>query len=310
MTGWCLVASKRIAGPSAFKPFELNPIDASQSAGVLYGEQHFVAAAPGDAGVQLFARQWRPHKGPCRAQVMIVHGYMEHGGRYRELAHSLAAHDISTIAVDLRGHGRSDGRRGYVHRFEDYVGDVLGTIKAFGEAPTFVLAHSLGGLICLDMISRHTPDIAGLVVTNPYLDNGRPPPAYKMWIGKQAGRFMPKLSLPSGLPLNGLSHDIALLEQHARDPLVFTHANAAWFRESRLAQTRVRAIQQLQTPLLYIYSDADPIALPRANAELAAQIQAQDKQIILRAGELHEVLNEVRRADLFELIAQWMLART
>lgn len=296
--------------PNKSASFELQPTETSTDIGVLYGEQRFVAAPPGEPGVQLFARQWRPHAGACRAQVLVVHGYMEHGARYRELAHSLAKHGISTFCVDLRGHGHSEGPRGFVRRFDDYVNDLLGAFKAFGEAPTFILGHSLGGLISLDMVSRHAPAIAGLVLTNPYLDNARTPPAYKLWIGKQAARFMPRLSLPSGLPLDGLSHDAALLAQHARDPLVFTHANAAWFRESRLAQVRVRALTHLQTPLLYIYSDADPIALPRANAELAAQIQAADKEVLLRPGELHEVLNEVRRADLFERIAQWMLARS
>jgi alpha-beta hydrolase superfamily lysophospholipase len=294
-------------------PFHLTPVNTQANptgAGVLYGEQTFVAAAPGEPGVNLFARQWRPASGPVRAQVVVVHGYMEHGGRYRELAHALAHAQIATLSVDLRGHGHSAGPRGYVRRFADYLGDVAGTLKAFAEPPTFLLGHSLGGLISLDFVSQHAPDIAGLIVTNAYLDNGRPPPAYKLLIGRGAGKLFPRLNLPSGMPLDGLSHDTALLQGHSRDPLIFTHANAAWFRESRQAQARVRALTSVGCPLLYVYSDADPIALPAANAELSAKLQDADKTVVLRTGEYHEVLNEVRRADLFTQIVAWILARS
>src|SRR5690349_11295587 len=85
-----------------------------------YTESHL--AAPD--GASLFLRRWLPSSGPVRAHVLIVHGYFEHGGRYRELAHTLSRFGIGSAALDVRGHGRSEGQRGFVQRFEDYLDDV------------------------------------------------------------------------------------------------------------------------------------------------------------------------------------------
>ena len=46
--------------------------------------------------------------------LAVVHGYFEHSGRYRALAEAMAGLGVATYAVDLRGHGLSDGARGHV----------------------------------------------------------------------------------------------------------------------------------------------------------------------------------------------------
>lgn len=49
---------------------------------------------------------WRVWTAPAaRAQVVIVHGYGEHGDRYRRLAERLAGEGFSVWANDHRGHG-------------------------------------------------------------------------------------------------------------------------------------------------------------------------------------------------------------
>jgi alpha-beta hydrolase superfamily lysophospholipase len=293
-------------------PMDLMPVDSQAhpgGAGVLYGEQRFVAAPPGERGVQLLARVWRPAQGPTRAQVLLVHGYMEHGGRYRELAHTLARAGIATLCADLRGHGHSAGPRGYVRRFSDYLADLAGTQHALGEPPTFVLGHSLGGLIALTYAAQHPTKLAGLIVTNPYLADARPPPRHKVFIGRTLGRLFGRLNLPAGLSSSGLSHDTAVVARHALDPMIFKHANAAWFAASRKAQAQARELTRIGCPVLYVYSDADPIASPSANAQLAATLQDADKTVCVRTGELHEVLNEVHRTQLMAQIVAWITAR-
>src|SRR5437879_2403637 len=58
------------------------------------------------------------------ATVGIIHGYGDHSGCYREGMERLASTGIEAHAVDLRGHGRSAGRRGHVQRWRDYLDDV------------------------------------------------------------------------------------------------------------------------------------------------------------------------------------------
>jgi len=73
-------------------------------------------------GVGRLRLQYRSWEVPApKAAVVFVHGFSDHSGRYESFAETLATFGVSTFAFDLRGHGQSDGRRGYVRRFEIYL---------------------------------------------------------------------------------------------------------------------------------------------------------------------------------------------
>jgi alpha-beta hydrolase superfamily lysophospholipase len=270
-----------------------------------YTESHVVAPD----GSSLFVRHWLPSDTKAKAHVLILHGYMEHGGRYRELAHTLAYRGIASCAVDFRGHGRSEGQRGYVEQFGDYLGDVDAALACLGEGPRFILGHSNGALVALDYVATRAPKINGLVVTNPFLGQTVPPTGLKLWVGLKAAKYLPRLSLPSGLDAAGLSHDSAIVQGYKRDPLVFGNANAGWFRETGVAIERVCRNKAIATPLFYAYSNTDPVANPAANKQLSTALASPDKTVVLREGELHEILNETDRASLHKQIGDWILAR-
>jgi alpha-beta hydrolase superfamily lysophospholipase len=264
-------------------------------------------------GTNLAAQRWSP-LGEPRAALLVIHGYAEHAERYRELGLTLAERGIDTVAVDLRGHGRSAGQRGFVDRFSEYHADAEAALAAMTAThagrgvPRFVLAHSNGGLIALDWVSTRKPDIRGLILSNPFLELAMKAPRLKVVIGHIAARLAPHIALPSGLPPESVSHDTAIVDAYRRDPMVFTTVTAGYFRASRVAQVRVRALRRLDVPLFYAYSDADPIAAPQANAALAQALDSPDKTVVVRTGEFHEILNEVNRAELMAQIGDWILA--
>ncbi len=63
-------------------------------------------------GLQLFEQSWSPEV--VRALVVVVHGYAEHSARYESTAFHLARNGYAVQAFDLRGHGRSQGKRCFV----------------------------------------------------------------------------------------------------------------------------------------------------------------------------------------------------
>ncbi len=275
-----------------------------ESSEVLHAEREILSAD----GTRLFVQRWAPPAEPV-AELMVVHGYFEHGGRYRELAHTLAKDGIATTALDLRGHGRSQGRRGYCASFEQYLDDVEACLGGIGTRPLTLLGHSFGGLIALDFVSRRdVSSLSRLVITNPLLGVAVPVPPLKLWAGKLAGKLYPKLSLPAGMSTDGISRDGAVVEAYKTDPYVFTTANAGWFRESTLAQGRVNALSEVPLPLFFVYSDSDPVAAPAASRALAERLSAPEKRVEERRGELHEVLNELDRAELHRKVRDWVLA--
>jgi len=259
----------------------------------------------------LFFQRWRPEGDTePKGQLLVVHGYGEHGARYRELAHVLATHGIVTSAVDLRGHGHSDGQRGYIDSFTHYLNDVdVALGKLDDSLPRFILGHSLGGLISLDFVCGRRPSIDGLIISNPFLELAMPVPPAKRKLAEIAGTFLPRLAVPNGIKPEFISRDRDICDRYVRDPLVFGIATAGWVRETTAAQERVLTYDRITTPLLYLYSDSDPIAHPDASRRLSAQLTGPDKTVVERPDELHEILNELNRQQLHQEVAEWIRER-
>ena len=68
-------------------------------------------------GVCLYVQSWRPSFDP-KAVVCMIHGGLEHSGRYAHAAEALNNSRYLVAAIDLRGHGCSKGKRGFVRSFD------------------------------------------------------------------------------------------------------------------------------------------------------------------------------------------------
>ena len=114
-------------------------------------------------GLRLLARHWSPKGEPKGLSVAIVHGVGEHSGRYDRLVEHLTSAGFHVHAFDLRGHGRSEGLRVHVNRWQDYRQDVAQYLKLVveqtGGYPVFLYGHSLGVLIVLDYLIQTIPAV-------------------------------------------------------------------------------------------------------------------------------------------------------
>src|SRR5690349_7968444 len=129
---------------------------------------------PSTGGTKLHVEIFRPAGAP-RAVAVVVHGYAEHIGRYREVANVLVQAGLAVVGFDLRGHGRSSGRRGHIDAFSDYLDDLDAALALARQLhpglPVVLVSHSNGGLITLRALTdeRRRPDVAGAIISSPFL---------------------------------------------------------------------------------------------------------------------------------------------
>src|SRR5213079_48159 len=71
-----------------------------------------------------------------RAAILALHGWADHAGRWRDVGERLCAAGYSTYVLDLRGHGRSGGRRGHLSRFSQLLGDLQAFRRVVRLGPT------------------------------------------------------------------------------------------------------------------------------------------------------------------------------
>jgi alpha-beta hydrolase superfamily lysophospholipase len=247
-----------------------------------------------------------------RARVVLLHGYAEHVGRYAEVIAGLTGAGFECHTLDLRGHGHSEGVRGHVLRFEEYLKDVDLLLESLPGTtlPRFLVGHSLGGLISLQYVLHRPAAFGALAASSPFLLPAMPVPWLKEALATAVSRFAPSFLMDSEIDARGLSHDPAIVEAYIADPLVFKTVNPRWFFEIRKAQDEilVRA-GEIVLPTLFLLGGADPIARPDRGREVFERLGSADKRLKVYPGLFHEVLNEVGRERVLGDLLAWLEER-
>lgn len=113
---------------------------------------------------RLHAYAWGPEDAP---PVLCVHGVNAHGLRFRKLAEERLAGRFRVVAVDLRGHGRSDWEPPW--DLDTHVADLLETADALGIARASWIGHSFGGRLTLELAARAPERVERAVLLDPAL---------------------------------------------------------------------------------------------------------------------------------------------
>lgn len=93
--------------------------------------------------------------------VVLVHGWTcDHTDLAPQFAHFRGRH--RTVAVDLRGHGRSDKPQ-QAYSMALFAEDIAWLCAQLGLSRPVVVGHSLGGTVALELAARH-PELPGAVV--------------------------------------------------------------------------------------------------------------------------------------------------
>jgi len=263
-------------------------------------------------GLRLFWRSAVPDETP-KAWVGVVHGYGDHSGRYAWVLDQLVAAGFGVMAVDYRGHGKADGRRADVGVWDDYLGD-LQTFwdklrAAAGAAPTFLLAHSHGGLMASHWAATNPAGLKALVLTAPFLRLAFEPPPLKLFGAKLIKGLLPSMHLSNELKLEDLSRDVAWQKSSGEDPLYLHVTTPRWFFACSDAQERLAGRgKDITVPLFIAAGTADRIASMPAARAFFDTIASKDKTWKDYPEFRHEVLCEVNKEQPMSDIVAWISA--
>ncbi|MCD4687025.1 MAG: lysophospholipase [Anaerolineae bacterium] len=275
--------------------------------------QHTTGSFTGLKDIAIFTQHWLPDAAP-RAVIVLVHGYAEHSSRYAHIAAYLTAREYAVYALDHRGHGRSEGARTQVRDFDEYVTDLRTYVEqvraAHPDLPLFLYGHSMGSLISLLYTTRWQDDLAGVITTGTLLKVAGVND-FLTGLLNVLRRVGPGLRAIPALPADSISHDPAVVETYAADPLVFRGR----FRldmaaaMARAAQRATAVLPDLRLPYLALHGGEDPLALPRGAAIVRERSGAQDTTVKVYEGLRHEIHNEPQQDEVLGDIAAWLDAR-
>jgi alpha-beta hydrolase superfamily lysophospholipase len=264
---------------------------------------------PSYDGLMLYAQSWMPAKKP-RGIVNYIHGFKDHSNRFSKWAEKLTREGFGVMAIDLRGHGRSEGRRGYAPSFDHYLKDVqelcVQSRKKYDDIPQFLYGHSLGGNIVTNYLIRglDLPDAA--IITSPWFTLSFKPTMITLSAATIMRYLLPFVMIPSNLDPKGLSHDPRVVADYLNDPLVHNKISPRLFFEIEERGLKAsRSIYKINIPLLVMHGAADPITSCR---QTRAFVMNAGKRTTYKewSGCFHELHNDTQSEEVFLFLVNWL----
>ncbi|KAI4299330.1 hypothetical protein L6164_032799 [Bauhinia variegata] len=253
-------------------------------------------------GIKLFTRSWLPLTSPPRALVFMIHGYGNNiSWTFQATPIFLAQMGFACFALDLEGHGESQGLKAYVPKIDHVVEDCLSFFDFIKQNPefqklkSFLYGESMGGAISLLSYFADPKGFDGAILVAPMCkisDNLRPrwpiPQILTLLV-----RFFPTWAI---VPTSDLMYKSVKVDEKK----VIAEMNPARYRGKPRLGTAVELLRvvdylnqrlgDVNLPFIVLHGNADVVTDPNVSRELHEKAKSGDKSIRVYEGMMHSLL--------------------
>ncbi len=265
-------------------------------------------------GTKLFLQNWVCEK--PKGTIIITHGQGEHSDCYQRLINALDGQGWNFMAWDLRGHGKSEGLRGYAKDFDDYVLDfkifleLAFSISEFKNKPVVLLSHSMGGLIqtCALTEKKHlNTAIAGQILSSPLFGVAVEVPEWKDRGASIINSIFPKLTLDNEIKNDMLTRDLEVIREFEQDTYRHHRISSGVYLGFKREFERIpgKAVEITIPTLLHI-SDNDPVVSSPSALQFFDALGSENKVLKIFEGGKHELYNDSDRAEVFKVVSDFL----
>lgn len=234
--------------------------------------------------------------------LIITHGLGEHLERHEYILKLFAA-NFNIAIYDLRGHGKSGGKRGWVENFDHYLNDLQAVIdflrKEFSMTNYTLFGHSMGGLITAAYLQNKAQDdfypekvfLSSPAVAGPGV-LGQAFNVAPMFLF-DALLKCPTIPLQGVLDLKRLSHDGRIYESYVKDELNQLKIHSKLFLEVlRMGRDVFSRPLRARCPLFVSIGTGDGLVHPKLIISYFTKVE-KSAQLKVVEGGYHELHNEI-----------------
>ena len=250
-------------------------------------------------------------KSNIKGIVIIVHGFGEYSGGYREAAEKLAQANYISAAFDQRGHGTmpqypSDQRKKYcgvIPSYQSFLDDIdVLTDKLKRQNPNLpvvIYAHSMGGNIAADyLLTRNQSDFSCAVLESPWLGLYREVNPFLSAAASVFGRLLPDAAVSAKLPSSDVTGDKAKSDEMDKDPLCHNRISLRMFDGiNKACKYIINNASKLTVPIFLAYAKNEKIVSNKAIQKFYGS--CGDNVKIKEYESSHAIHNDINREDFY-----------
>jgi alpha-beta hydrolase superfamily lysophospholipase/SAM-dependent methyltransferase len=251
-------------------------------------------------GSELYYRHWQAAKPTGKALILLHRGH-EHCERLGQLVHELNLQEFDAFAFDLRGHGRSPGRRGFAPSFDCHVRDLESFSRyitaeyGFDMSDCALIANSVGGVVASAWVHDYAPKIRCQVLAAPAL-------RIKLYVPlavpglRLLQRLSPESKISSYVKSKMLTHDAEQANSYDEDPLITRDISVNILLGLHDSATRLMDdAAAIHTPTLLLAAGSDHVVKESAQRTFFERLSSVDKEMHLLPGFFHAIFYEKQR---------------
>ncbi|KAF5728658.1 caffeoylshikimate esterase [Tripterygium wilfordii] len=222
-------------------------------------------------GLSLFTRSWLPlsNPPPHRGIIFMIHGYgNDISWTFQSTPIFLAQMGFACFALDLEGHGRSEGLRAFVPNVDAVVQDCLSFFNSIKQdpqyhgLPCFLFGESMGGAICLLIHFADPKGFDGAILVAP------------MYLVAKSVKVEEKVIIAEKNPM-----------RYRGKPRLGTVLELL-----RVTDQLSQQLSKVSIPFIVLHGSADVVTDPNVSKALYEEAKSEDKTIKIYDGMMHSLL--------------------
>jgi acylglycerol lipase len=240
-------------------------------------------------------------KNSVECKVLCLHGFCCDARIFQYLGRALSKSGIDTYAIDLFGHGKSDGKRGdpdfnnTLKGIDEILSQILSdnpqalNKKQSKHPSLYILAHSLGCTYAMWYLASYTRRISGLILLAPYVwikeikNKGEAVPATTTFYNLLLRRIFTPSNLISAKKI--VSNSIMQtkeVEHMINDPDIINYYSYRYIVDViGFRNTKINRLSSLRAPILILHGKKDTNVNPQISERFYTMLKSDKKSIKL-----------------------------
>ena len=262
-------------------------------------------------GERIFFRYSKP-KTESTKSLLILHRGHEHSGRVTDFAEGLGYDDFWCFAFDLRGHGRSGGKRAWAQDFQTWVRDLDSFSKyiqqnfPIEEKEQVLIANSVASVMTVNWILNYAPKIKACVL-------GAPAFSIKLYVPfaltglKLLRKLGDNFFVTSYVKSSLLTRDEAQAKSYDDDELITKKIGVNilvdLFDSAKVIMQRAK---DFDTPALILSAEKDFIVNNKVQKEFYEKISSEEKSFVHLENFRHAIFHETDKEKVLDPIRKFI----